>query len=49
MRGIEQRNGCIYYYGSPAGYIESGEQAVLDAMFHSDELESFAHRSGLAV
>ena len=49
MRGIEQRNVCIYYYGSPAGYIDSGEQAVLDAMFRSDELESFAKRSGLAV
>ena len=49
MRGIEQRNGCIYYYGSPAGYVDSGGQAVLDAMFRSDELESFTKRSGLAA
>ena len=46
MRGIEQKNGCIIYYGNPAGYIEK-DAAVMDAMFQSDELERWLSRNHL--
>ena len=35
MRDIEQRNGCVFYYGNPAGYI-ARDVAVMDAMFQND-------------
>ena len=31
MAGIEQRNGCVWYYGNPAGYIDR-DTAVVDTM-----------------
>ena len=31
MSGIEQRNGCVWYYGNPAGYIDR-DTAVVDIM-----------------
>lgn len=46
MRGIEQKNGCIIYYGNPAGYIEK-DAAVMDAMFQSNELECWLSRNHL--
>ena len=46
MKGIEIRNGCLYYYGNPAGYIE-GDCLVLDSMFRSDELKSWIDKRGL--
>ena len=46
MKGIEIRNGCLYYYGNPAGYIDK-DGLVLDNMFRSDELESWIGKHGL--
>lgn len=46
MRGIEQRNGCVFYYGNPAGYIDR-DVAVMDAMFQNDELERWLTRNQL--
>jgi len=46
MKGIEIRNGCVYYYGNPAGYVDK-ETAVLDNLFCSDELESWIAKRGL--
>ena len=34
MSGIEQRNGCVWYYGNPAGYIDR-DTAVVDTMLHT--------------
>ena len=31
MSGIEQRSGCVWYYGNPAGYIDR-DTAVVDTM-----------------
>jgi len=40
MSGIEMKNGCIFYYGNPAGYLnENG--ATVDTMFQSRELEKW--------
>ena len=46
MRGIELKNGCIIFYGNPAGYIEK-DAAVMDAMFQSGELERWLSRNHL--
>lgn len=48
MGGITQRNGCVFYYGNPAGYIEK-DAAVMDAMFQSDELERWLSRNSLSA
>ena len=40
MKGIRIENGFIIYYGNAAGYV-SGERAVVDSIFVSDELERF--------
>lgn len=40
MNGIELKNGCIYYYGNPAGYLNEN-RATLDTMFQSRELEEW--------
>ena len=48
MGGITQRNGCVFYYGNPAGYIVK-DAAVMDAMFQSDELERWLSRNNLPV
>lgn len=47
MGGIEQKNGCIFYYGNPAGYVD-GNAAVMDAMFQNDELGRWLSRNSLA-
>jgi hypothetical protein len=46
MKGIEIRNGCVFYYGNPAGYIDK-ETAVLDNLFRSGESESWIAKRGL--
>ena len=46
MKGIEIRNGCLYYYGNPAGYIDK-DSLILDNMFRSDELESWIGKHDL--
>jgi hypothetical protein len=38
MRGIQLKNGCVFYYGNTAGYVEK-DTAVMDTMFRSTELE----------
>ena len=48
MKGIEQRNGCVYYYGNPAGYVDQGT-AVVDNLFRSDELEAWLAKRNLAA
>jgi len=40
MKGIQVKNGCVYYYGNPAGYIDR-DTAVLDNLFRGRELESW--------
>ena len=46
MKGIEIKNGCIYFYGNPAGYINK-ETATLDNMFQGSELESWCAKRNL--
>lgn len=48
MRGIEQKSGCVFYYGNPAGYIDR-DAAVMDAMFQNDELERWLTRNSLSA
>lgn len=40
MSGIEFKNGCIVYYGNPAGYLNE-EKATVDKMFQSKEFEDW--------
>lgn len=40
MSGIEMKNGCIFYYGNPAGYLNEN-RATVDTMFQSRELENW--------
>lgn len=47
MAGIEQRNGCVWYYGNPAGYIDR-DSAVMDAIFQNDELERWLQKNHLS-
>lgn len=42
MKQIYFRNGVLFYYGNPAGYL-SGEQAVVDSLFEREELIAFLH------
>jgi len=46
MKSIEIRNGCVYYYGNPAGYIDQ-DTAVLDNLFRGGELESWIAKRNL--
>ena len=46
MAGIEQRNGCVWYYGNPAGYIDR-DSAVMDVIFQNDELERWLQKNHL--
>lgn len=48
MRGIEQRNGCVFYYGNPAGYIDH-DTAVMDDAFQNTELERWLEQNRLAA
>lgn len=40
MSGIEFKNGCIVYYGNPAGYLKE-DKATVDKMFQSKEFEEW--------
>jgi hypothetical protein len=40
MSGIEFKNGCIVYYGNPAGYLKE-DKATVDKMFQSKEFEDW--------
>jgi hypothetical protein len=40
MSGIEMKNGCIFYYGNPAGYLNEN-RAIVDTMFQSREFEEW--------
>lgn len=46
MKSIEIKNGCVFYYGNPAGYVDQGA-AVLDNLFHSQELEAWIAKRNL--
>ena len=48
MKGIEIKNGCLYYYGNPAGYVHEKDGLVMDNMFRGGELESWIEKRGLA-
>lgn len=48
MRGIELKNGCLLYYGSPAGY-QGKEGMVADPMFRRQDLEEWLARHDLPV
>lgn len=48
MKGIQLKNGCVFYYGNTAGYIED-EKAVLDPMFKSEELEGWLNERKLVA
>lgn len=36
MTGIELKNGCIFYYGNPSGYVED-DNAIVDSMFQNEK------------
>ena len=40
MSGIEFKNGCVVYYGNPAGYLKE-DKATVDKMFQSKEFEDW--------
>lgn len=40
MNSIELKNGCIVYYGNPAGYLKE-DKATVDKMFQSKEFEEW--------
>lgn len=46
MSGIEIKNGCIVYYGNPAGYIKE-DKATVDKMFQSEEFEEWLNEKRL--
>lgn len=48
MQGIEHENGCVFYYGNPAGYIDKGI-IIMDLMFQTSELEAWLTRNKLPV
>lgn len=48
MSSIELRNGCIFYYGNPAGYVEK-DTATVDSMFQNDEFEKWIEQRKLTA
>ena len=48
MSGIELKNGCIVYYGNPAGYLKE-DNATVDKMFQSKEFEEWLANRKLAT
>lgn len=46
LSGIEIKNGCIVYYGNPAGYIKE-DRATVDKIFQSTEFEEWLSEKGL--
>lgn len=40
MSSIKTENGCIFYYGNPAGYLKD-DTATVDTMFKSKEFETW--------
>ena len=48
MRGIEYRNGCIFFYGNPAGYVDK-DAAIMDTLFQNDELAKWLAKNNLTV
>lgn len=40
MRSIELKNGCIFYYGNPSGYMKDGT-AIVDSMFKNEEFSKW--------
>lgn len=54
MSGIEFKNGCIFYYGNPSGYVEDSSKverglAVVDSMFKSEEFSQWLSNHKLGV
>ena len=54
MSGIEFKNGYIFYYGNPSGYVEDsskvkGGLAVVDSMFKSEEFSQWLSNHKLRV
>ena len=49
MNSIQMKSNRILYYGNTAGYL-SGEKAVVDPMFQTDELKAYlTEKKGLKV
>lgn len=40
LSGIEVKNGCIIYYGNPAGYVKD-DRATVDKIFQSKEFKEW--------
>lgn len=48
MQGIELKNGCLFYYGSPIGYQEK-DGLVADPSFRREELEQWLGQRNMEV
>lgn len=48
MNNIYLKNGCLMYYGNPAGYLKE-TKATIDPMFKSKELEAWLGERNLNV
>ena len=46
MTSIKLKNGCIFYYGNPAGYVEN-DTATVDTIFQNDEFKEWIESSKL--
>lgn len=48
MNAIELKNGYVYYYGNPAGYVDRDQgAAVVDNLFRGAELENWLAKRNL--
>ena len=48
MKGIEIKNGCIFYYSNPAGYVDK-DAIVMDNLFRNEELEGWIANRGFGA
>lgn len=49
MNAIELKNGYVYYYGNPAGYVDRDQgTAVVDNLFRGAELENWLAKRSLS-
>ena len=46
MSNIKTENGCIFYYGNPAGYVKDN-LATVDTMFQNKEFETWLNEKNL--
>lgn len=48
MDSIKLKNRCIYYYGSPAGYVKDGKASV-DTLFDCEELKAWCEKRNYEI